>query len=122
MRQENPPVFRVSRWMLIFSNATLAIVTASPLVWMVSASLKESGEIFNSNLIPHHPTLDNFRYVFSLLPFLRYILNTFFVAGTITVIALLFHSMAGYAFARLRFPGRETIFLTIFSTFLVSLQ
>ena len=49
-------------------------------------------------------------------------LNTFFVAGTITVIALLFHSMAGYAFARLRFPGRETIFLTIFSTFLVSLQ
>jgi len=60
--------------------------------------------------------------VFTQLPFIRYILNTFFVAGTITVIALLFHSMAGFAFARLRFPGRETIFLTIFSTFLVSLQ
>src|SRR5271165_6731560 len=65
---------------------------------------------------------ENFRYVFTQLPFLRYILNTFFVAGTITVIALLFHSMAGYAFARLRFPGRETIFMAIFSTFLVSLQ
>ena len=60
--------------------------------------------------------------MFTQLPFIRYILNTFFVAGTITVIALLFHSMAGFAFARLRFPGRETIFLTIFSTFLVSLQ
>ena len=108
--------------MLIFSTATLAIITASPLVWMVSASLKEPGEIFNSSLIPQHPTLDNFRYVFTQLPFLRYILNTFFVAGTITVIALLFHSMAGYAFARLRFPGRETIFMAIFSTFLVSLQ
>ena len=116
------PIFRVSRWTLIISAATLAIVTASPLVWMVSASLKEPGEIFNSNLIPHHPTLDNFRYVFTQLPFLRYILNTFFVAGTITVIALLFHSMAGYAFARLRFPGREAIFLAIFSTSLVSLQ
>ena len=108
--------------MLIFATATFAIITASPLVWMVSASLKEPAEIFNSSLIPQHPTLENFRYVFAQLPFIRYILNTFFVAGTITVIALLFHSMAGFAFARLRFPGRETIFLTIFSTFLVSLQ
>src|ERR1700739_2563629 len=113
---------RLSRWMLIVATAVLAMLAASPLVWMVSASLKEPGEIFNSNLVPQHPTLDNFRYVFTQLPFLRYILNTFFVAGTITVIALLFHSMAGYAFARLRFPGREAIFLTIFSTFLVSLQ
>jgi multiple sugar transport system permease protein len=108
--------------MLFFATATFAIITASPLVWMVSASLKEPAEIFNSSLIPQHPTLENFRYVFTQLPFIRYILNTLFVAGTITVIALLFHSMAGFAFARLRFPGRETIFLTIFSTFLVSLQ
>jgi multiple sugar transport system permease protein len=122
MNRENSSGFRVSRWMLIFSTATLAIITASPLVWMVSASLKEPDEIFNSTLIPKHPTLDNFGYVFTQLPFVRYILNTFFVAGTITVIALLFHSMAGYAFARLRFPGRETIFMIIFSTFLVSLQ
>src|ERR1700733_12170505 len=122
MSRENVSGFRVTRWMLIFSTATLAIITASPLVWMLSASLKEPGEIFNSSLIPHHPTLDNFRYVFTQLPFVHFILNTFFVAGTITGMALLFHSMAGYAFARLRFPGRETIFMIIFSTFLVSLQ
>jgi hypothetical protein len=122
MNETSRASFRVGRWMLTVSTAVLAIITASPLVWMLSASVKEPGEIFNSSLIPQHPTLDNFRYVFTQLPFLRYILNTFFVAGTITVIALLFHSMAGYAFARLRFPGRETIFLTIFSTFLVSLQ
>jgi len=117
-----PNSFRLTRWLLTFGTATFAILTASPLVWMLSASLKEPNDIFNSNLIPQHPTLDNFRYVFTQLPFIRYILNTFFVAGTITVVALLFHSMAGFAFARLRFPGRETIFLTIFSTFLVSLQ
>src|SRR6516164_2723371 len=114
--------FRLTRWLLTFGTATFAILTASPLVWMLSASLKEPNDIFNSSLIPQHQTLDNFRYVFTQLPFIRYILNTFFVAGTITVVALLFHSMAGFAFARLRFPGRETIFLTIFSTFLVSLQ
>ena len=108
--------------MLIVGTAVLAMLTASPLIWMLSASVKEPAEIFNSSLIPQHPTLDNYRYVFTELPFLRYILNTFFVAGTITVVALLLHSMAGFAFARLRFPGRETIFLAIFSTFLVSLQ
>ena len=64
MSREKTSVFQVSRWMLIFSTATLAIITASPLVWMVSASLKEPGEIFNSSLIPQHPTLDNFRLCF----------------------------------------------------------
>lgn len=47
--------------------------------------------------------------------------NSFFVSASVTVIALFFHTMAGYALARLRFPGREVIFLAIFSTFLVSL-
>jgi multiple sugar transport system permease protein len=122
MNETKTSSIRLSRWMLIVGTAVLAMLTASPLVWMLSASVKQPGEIFNSNLIPQHPTLDNYRYVFLQLPFLRYILNTFFVAGTITVVALLLHSMAGFAFARLRFPGRETIFLAIFSTFLVSLQ
>jgi multiple sugar transport system permease protein len=111
----------ISRWALFLSTAVLAILTAAPLVWMVSAAFKPPAEIFNSSLIPQHPTLDNFSYVFTKLPFTRYILNTFFVAGTITVIALFFHSMAGYAFARLKFPGRDLIFLCIFATFLVSL-
>jgi multiple sugar transport system permease protein len=88
---------------------------------MISASFKEPAEIFNSSLIPHRPTLENFAYVFTQLPFIRYILNTFFIAGTITIVALFFHSMAGFAFARLKFPGRDLIFLSIFSTFLVSL-
>src|ERR1700721_2576580 len=122
MNREDALSFRISRCMLFLSTAILAILTASPLVWMISASLKQPGEIFNSTLMPEHPTLDNFGYVFTQLPFFRYILNTFIVAGTITVLALFFHSMAGYAFSRLRFPGREAIFLVIFSTFLVSLQ
>ncbi|HXO98364.1 MAG TPA: carbohydrate ABC transporter permease [Chthoniobacterales bacterium] len=113
--------FHFSRWTLFLSTALLAILTASPLVWMISAAFKQPAEIFNSSLIPQHPTLENFRYVFTQLPFVRYVLNTFFIAGTITVVALFFHSMAGFAFARLKFPGRDVIFLSIFSTFLVSL-
>ena len=48
------------------------------------------------------PTLDNFLYVLTEVPFFRYWLNTLFVAGVVTVVALLFHSMAGYALARLQ--------------------
>jgi multiple sugar transport system permease protein len=121
MRRANSSELSLSRIGLFLSTAVLSILTAAPLVWMLSSAFKPPDEIFHTSLIPKHPTLENFSYVFTQLPFTRYILNTFFVAGTITVVALFFHSMAGYAFARLRFPGRDLIFLSIFATFLVSL-
>lgn len=106
-------------WMLI--SAILALMTLFPLLWMVSIAFKPAAESFSSSLIPEAPTLDNFIYVLTGVPFIRYMLNSFFVSATVTVVALFFHTMAGYALARLRFPGREIIFLAIFSTFLVSL-
>ncbi|AYG69976.1 MULTISPECIES: carbohydrate ABC transporter permease [unclassified Rhizobium] len=106
-------------WMLI--SAILALMTLFPLLWMVSIAFKPAAESFSSSLIPEAPTLDNFIYVLTGVPFIRYMLNSFFVSATVTIVALFFHTMAGYALARLRFPGREIIFLAIFSTFLVSL-
>ena len=115
-------IFRRLGPILLFCfTAVLAILTVSPLVWMICASLKPGDETFSPNLLPQHWTLENFQYVFTASPFWRYMLNSFFIAGTITVVALWFHSMAGFALARLKFPGREVIFLIIFSTFLVSL-
>ncbi len=58
--------------------------------------------------------------MFTQVNFLRYLWNSFFVAAAVTIIALFFHSMAGYALARLRFPGRDIIFLSMFATFLIS--
>jgi multiple sugar transport system permease protein len=106
-------------WMLV--ALILALMTILPLLYMVSIGFKSSSDVFSPNLLPKAPTLDNFIYVFTQVPFIRYILNTFFVSAVVTFIALWFHTMAGYALARLRFPGRETIFILIFSTFLVSL-
>ena len=115
-------IFRRLGPILLFCfTAVLAILTISPLVWMICASLKPGDETFSPNMLPQHWTLENFQYVFTASPFWRYMLNSFFIAGTITVVALWFHSMAGFALARLKFPGREVIFLIIFSTFLVSL-
>src|SRR5438874_1500292 len=96
-----------ARMVLFLVSAVLAFMTVLPLLWMLSIAFKRPDEVFNMNLVPNHATLDNFLYVFTKLDFLRFLLNTFFVSATVTAIALFFHSMAGYALARLRFPGRE---------------
>jgi multiple sugar transport system permease protein len=106
-------------WMLV--TLVLALMAVFPLFYMLSISFKSATEVFQPNLLPNQPTLDNFIYVLTEVPFWRYLLNTFIVASVVTIIALFFHTMAGYALARLNFPGRETIFLAMFSTFLVSL-
>lgn len=124
---KRPPILYTARqvntvrivWMLV--TLVLAVMTIFPLLYMLAIAFKGPTEVFKSNLIPDRPTLDNFIYVLTEVPFWRYLLNTFFVSVVVTVIALFFHTMAGYALARLRFPGRETIFLAMFSTFLVSL-
>ena len=106
-------------WMLV--ALVLAVMTAVPLLYMVSIGFKTPTDVFQPNIIPKTPTWNNFIYVLTAVPFVRYLINTFVVSVIITIVALWFHSMAGYALARLRFPGRETIFVLIFSTFLVSL-
>jgi multiple sugar transport system permease protein len=120
-RIANEPALRPARALLFAANAVLALMTIAPLLWMVSMAFKESGEVFATNLVPHRPTLENLLYVFTKVDFFRFLANTFLVSATVTVVALFFHSMAGYALARLRFPGREVIFLAMFSTFLISL-
>ncbi|MCB1497825.1 MAG: carbohydrate ABC transporter permease [Bauldia sp.] len=106
-------------WMAI--ALILALMTIFPLFWMVSIAFKTPTEVFQPALLPKAPNWDNFLYVLTEVPFIRYLGNTTFVAGVVTVVALFFHTMAGYALARLRFPGRETLFILMFSTFLVSL-
>lgn len=119
-RQIEAAALRPARLIFYFVGLILAFMAVAPLFWMLSMSFKASDEVFGINLVPNHPTLDNFLYVFTQVNFLRYLWNTFFVSATVTIVALFFHSMAGYALARLRFPGRDIIFLSMFATFLIS--
>lgn len=98
----------------------LALLVIFPLFWMVTSAFKGPAEVNGGRLIPADPTLENFVYVFTQVPFLRYLLNSLLVATTITVVALFFHSMAAYALARLSFPGREALFVAILSTLLIT--
>lgn len=106
-------------WMLV--ALVLALMTIFPLLWMLVISFKSQVEVFQPVILPKAPSWANYLYVLTEVPFLRYLFNSFVVSAAVTIVALWFHSMAGYALARLRFPGREAIFLAIFSTFLVSL-
>src|SRR5579872_773790 len=120
MLQLELATLRPTRLALHLVGLLLAFTAVAPLFWMVSMSLKPSNEVFETNLIPRRPTLDSFVYVFTQVDFVRYLWNTFFVSASVTIIALVLHSMAGYALARLRFPGRDAIFLAMFATFLIS--
>lgn len=119
--QSRRPRWTVQKTCLLVLGIVLALATVFPLVWMVTGAFKPADEVNGAALLPSDPTLENFVYVFTQVPFLRYMLNSFVVSAAVTVLALWFHSMAAYALARLRFPGRETLFLMIFSTMLVSL-
>jgi multiple sugar transport system permease protein len=89
-----------------------ALLAAGPLLWMVSASLMAPGEANNSPppLVPRDPSLEHYRTLFSSYNLGRYFLNSLGVAVGGTVLAVLITGMAGYAFAKLRFRGREPLF------------
>lgn len=89
-----------------------AVVTAFPLVWMLSVSFMPTGaaSTYPPPLLPAEPTLDNYRQLFAQRSAGRYMLNSAVIATIATLISLVFNTMAGYAFAKLKFPGRERIF------------
>src|SRR5690242_5727410 len=111
---------RPGRVGLVVLAAVLAVLAVLPLLYMVTGSLKTRDQVTDGTLIPHHVTWHNYVYVFTQVPFTRYLLNSFFISVVITVAALFFHSMAAYALARLRFPGRDVLFGAIFATLLVT--
>jgi multiple sugar transport system permease protein len=110
-----------SRSALYATAIIAAIVLVGPLLWMVSASLKTPGEALAipAQLLPAMPRWQNYVDVFSQVPFARFILNSLFISTTVTVVALLLHSMAAYSLARLRYPGRDVIFVGMLSTLMV---
>ena len=89
-----------------------AFATAIPLLWMLSASLMPQGEAtaFPPRIFPSRITFEHYADLFTRLSLGRAFLNSMFVATLATIASLLFNSMAGYAFAKLRFKGRDRLF------------
>ncbi len=103
------------RWRSLALHALLlsgAVLAASPLLWMLSASLMAPGEANSSPppLVPAQPTLEHYRALFTSLSLGRYFANSLIISLGGTVLAVLITGMAGYAFAKLRFRGRQSVF------------
>ena len=101
-----------------------AIFMVIPFAWMLSTSLKPLTEVFTYNIqwLPSNPTFDGYRQVWKQLPFARMYFNSAFVAATITAVQLATCTLAAYAFARLRFPGRDVLFLGYVATMMIPAQ
>ncbi len=97
------------------------IVAIFPLLWMVGVSLKPVEEPIGGlgSMIPRQPTLDNFARVATLLPLARNTLNSFIVATSSTIITVFLCALAGFAFAKYEFPGKNALFLLLLATMLV---
>jgi multiple sugar transport system permease protein len=92
-----------------------------PFVWMVSTSLKLEGAVFAfpPEWIPNPIRWGNYPETWTSAPFNWYLFNTAFVAVTVTTLEVLTSSLAAYSFARLRFPGRDRIFLLYLGTLMI---
>jgi multiple sugar transport system permease protein len=133
MRTKTLQPSRMFAWAVM---AAVIVVTLFPFWWMVRTALTPAADLYtdNAGLLPRDPTLINFTRVLGLtteaearaaggsgahINFARYLLNSVIYCGLIASFQTLFCAMAGYAFARLRFPGRDLMFAVIIGALMV---
>jgi len=101
-----------------------ALVMLAPVVWMFSTSLKPESAVLDANpkWIPNPITLEHFHRLFTQaqdFPVLRWLANSVFVACSVTLLVLIVTSTAAYAFSRLKFPGRDILFMVVIATMMI---
>jgi len=97
-----------------------AFVSAMPFLWMITTSLKPESALYQAPLlIPTHFHWENYLKAWNAAPFPRFFLNSLIMTAGIVLCQTLFSAMAGYAFARLRFPGRDLLLLLVLGTMMI---
>lgn len=99
----------------------IAVLWVAPFFWMVSTSFKYPGDVMSAdiNWIPQRATFDNYVKIFAAHPVARWMLNSMIVATASTALCVLFGAMAGYALARLRFPGAGFLFALFLASLMI---
>jgi multiple sugar transport system permease protein len=110
-----------SKWWVIALLTVGLFVMVGPFVWMLLGSFKAQRELIQATptWLPENPTTDNYTRLFNRLNFPRYFWNSTLIAVAITLSNVLFCSMMGYALAKLRFVGRNLLFILVIGTLLV---
>jgi len=103
---------RVHAWLVNGALVACTALVLFPLFWMLSVSFMQPGEANNlpPPMLPLHPTLANYRELFAHAGMGRYFANSLIISTAITLLSLVCNTLAGYAFAKLRFAGSEKMF------------
>jgi len=115
---------RWGTWLLHAALLLGAAAALAPMVWMVSASLMPTGEAsaYPPRLFPRTVTFSHYADLFTRLELGRYLLNSALIATVVTAVSLAINSMAGYAFAKLRFGGRERVWRLLMMGLVIPVQ
>ena len=124
VRADNKTLKKIGKVVLYVVLVALAAFTLIPFVWMLSSSLKLDREVFAYPMrwIPETFHWENYSKIWTKVPMLMYFKNTAIVAVSVTLIQTLTSSFAAYAFAKLNFRGRDTLFLCYIATIAVPWQ
>lgn len=116
-RQTDAPA-RVRRGLLYLTLIALLVVFILPMVWALSGSFKQRGDIFATppSLIPDPATLENYRNLLTTQPFWSWFAISIGTASIATVVSVFVCAMAGYGFAKFRFRGKRVLFAIMFSS------
>lgn len=112
---------RIRKVVLVGLNIVFALFILFPLLYSISVSLMSGEELFtmDMNILPSHPTLDNYVRAFTQVPLVRFIVNSFLVAGCITLGQVITCSLAAFAFSFLEFKGKNFLFMLVMATMMV---
>ncbi len=115
---------RVLGGSLFLLAAITTFVCLFPIYWMFISSLRPQGDLFSSKvqLIPTRMSLEQYQYAFKAKPLPRIMFNTLFVSVSRTLLSLFLCSLAGFAFAKLRFPGKSALFLILLFTMIIPFE
>ncbi|MFT8870698.1 MAG: carbohydrate ABC transporter permease [Sporolactobacillus sp.] len=121
-QSHTPKILKLSVRTLIYVILIIwAGFTMIPIIWMISSSFKDTTDIMSvpPQFIPLKPTINAYIRLFTQGNMARWMLNSLIVASIVTVTNVFFASLAGYAFAKLRFPGQHTIFWVLLATMMI---
>ena len=112
---------RIRTGVLIVLNVIMALFILFPLLYAASVSLMPGEELFTMemNLLPKHPDFGNYIRAWTQVPLLRFVLNSFIVAGCITLGQIITCSLAAFAFSFLNFKGKNLLFMLVMATMMV---
>jgi len=119
-----PPIFKLGSVVGVVLLIIAAIFALGPLLWTVTTSLRTPAEAFTNppQWLPLHPDFGNYAAVFQQIPIGQFFVNSTIVTALIVAGQTITCTLSGYAFAMVRFPGKNTIFGIFLATMMVPLQ